>query len=182
MTNIIKWDISPEYIEHVAARKAEVLKASKTYWYEMVEEEAFIIATYFTNAWLHTHEHVANAIPGSYPARSYDGKKMQLTIGQYDIDLTYEVLVLDEHDDWIEPRWFANITDTKTNDTLELFVQTQHYDVITYITSKKSEDCAKALANDIIRRCRNEFGVDGDTLKQIAFDNECSVGMVAAYA
>ena len=182
MDDLIIWEISQEYIDHVAARKAEALASAKTYWYELREPEALVIVTYLTNVWLHAHEHSANAVPCSYPARSYDGMKMQLTIGQYDIELTYEFFVLDEEQDWFEPRWIANVTDTKTKDNLELFVQTEHSDVISYITSKKSEKCARELAEDIIHRCHNEFGVDFDAKHITQANIEYPVGMEVIYA
>lgn len=182
MDNIINWEISDEYIDEVASRRAEKIAPAKKYWYEMYSSEAYIIATYFTNVWLHANEHVANVLPGTYPARSYDGSQMQISIGRYEVTLAYEFYVDSEDEELFEHRWIANIIDSKTNDVLELFVQTECFDVISYISSQVSEKCARGLANEIIHRCHNEFGVDVDRICLLGDNFGYPIGMEVCHA
>ncbi len=130
----------------------------KVHSYVLYEDEAFIIATYFTNVWLHAHEHNANIIPGTFPSRSYAGQKLNITLGRYEISLQFNTYEIDIDDNWYTDQWLASVVDKETNDKLELNVESTYDYEPGYVSSEKSERFAKALAKLVIRQCQGEFG------------------------
>ncbi len=158
MNNIIDWDIPWNYIESVESRGIEMSWNPKVHAYVLYEDEAFIIATYFTNVWLHAYEHNVNVTPGTFPSRSCSGEKLDISLGRYEISLQFNTYDIDEDDNWYTDQWLAYIVDKNTNDQLELNIESTYDYEPGFVYSERSEKCAKALAKLVIRQCQSEFG------------------------
>ena len=158
MNNIIEWQIPDTHIAEAAAKRTNAPSYGKCYDYELDEDAAFFITTYFTNMWMHAHEHTANVAPGTFIPRSYKRNTMSLHLGRYYITLKYDYYELDGWDDEVSynDQYIANVVDFQTNDVLELYIETDYDDTPGFITSNISQEAGKALALDIIRRCKSE--------------------------
>ena len=130
----------------------------RPYTHEIYEDEAFIITTYFTNFWLHAHEHVEAIIPGTFPSRSYAGKKVGIPLGHYEITLQFNSLEIDKDNNWYTDQWISNVTDTITNDKLELVIEGEYDYNPGHACSEISESLATALVKAIVTQCENDLG------------------------
>ena len=83
---------------------------------------------------------------------------MSLHLGRYYITLKYDNYELDGWDDEVSynDQYIANVVDFQTNDVLELYIETDYDDTPGFVTSSISQEAGKALALEIIRRCKSE--------------------------
>ena len=158
MNDLIEWDIPQNYFESVRGRGIAMSWFPETYVYEIYEDEAFILTTYFTHVWLHAHEHLESVIPGTFPARSYAGQTMDISLGQYEISLQFNTYEIDKGDNCYTDQWLANVVDKETNDVLEINVEGRYYYNPGHIYSNQSKTCAKRLAKFVFKICESEVG------------------------
>ena len=159
MDNLIEWEIPDDYIAGALARGFLGYRDAETHYLEICETKAFIITTYFTNVWLHAHEHVADVEPGTFPSRSYAGDKLLVTLGDYEIQLNFNVYDIDADNDWYNHQWEANILNKANYDTLQLVVQSDYDYESGFVTSQVSTMHAEAFVKRIVDAAKQEFSI-----------------------
>lgn len=153
-------DFNNTHNDQEAADNHELAGAQtpKQYHYDMFEDEAFIITTYFTNVWLRAHEDAADIVPGTFPDRSYNRQKMVISLGQYEISLKFNAFEIVPEENHYAYQWWADITNNLTNDALKLVVESEYDYSPGDVTSKSGRECARAFGDYIICQCETEFG------------------------
>ena len=170
MINNIKPEMSVNYTDAAYAHSFIEQTEHFAYDHEIDEDKAFIITTYFTSAWLHAFEHIADLKPGIFPPRSYAGEKIKLSLGRYEISLKFNSCEIDKDKNWYTDQWVAEVFDNITSDNLELVIEGEYDYSPGYATSELCEIGASELVKTIITQCENEFGFKLINARQLRSD------------
>jgi hypothetical protein len=131
----------------------------RSVYYDLTESEVFWIAEYFTAVWMHTFEHVSNIERGEWPQDIYNGLKIWLSIGRYEIILEYVAVLIpdDEGNDIPALEYDAIIRDTSNAEVIVLNIENSNGSLSGYTSSHDGETGERFVRYIVGRMCHSSL-------------------------